>query len=257
MAHASESGHWYDREGNPVYEVKAKNGNMRPATLADARKMNLVPGVSGVIACAAKPGLERWKVNQAVLAAMTLPRRPNEDDAVFIERVLRDSQEQARKAAERGTAIHAAIQGHYEGEPPAEEHWLFVRGADIALSKWMKGPWTPEKSFAHRLGFGGKADLHSPWAVVDFKSKEFDDPTKKLAWDEHCIQLAAYREGLGYHRAKCANVFVSTTQPGLVHLHEWDEEELKRGWARFHALLNYWKADRAYESGWDYERIGA
>ena len=54
---ASESSHWYTREGAPKYTVEAKNGNLRNTTLADARKMNLVPSVTTIIGCAAKPGL--------------------------------------------------------------------------------------------------------------------------------------------------------------------------------------------------------
>jgi hypothetical protein len=247
--HASESGHWYARDGRPVYQVPAKSGAMRPATLADARKMGLVPGVSGVMGCAAKPGLVRWKVQQGILAAMTLPRRPDENDEQFIARVLQDSQEQARKAAERGTAIHAAIQGHYEGQPPSEEHWQFVKATvDAVRDEFGVRPWRPEQSFAHPMGYGGKCDLSCDEAVLDFKSKEFEPPVKVLAFDEHCMQLAAYRRGLGVKRARCANVFVSTKVPGLIHIHEWDEEELDRGWEQFTALLAYWKASRGYDS---------
>jgi hypothetical protein len=255
--HASESGHWYARDGSPVYQVPAKSGAMRPATLADARKMGLVPGVSGVMGCAAKPGLVRWQIQQGVLAAMTLPRRPEESDEQFIARVLQDSQEQARKAAERGTAIHAAIQGHYEGTPPDEQYWPYVKAAVDAVDTWLrKNPaalmpscfWKPEASFASPLGYGGKVDLHGFDAVLDFKSKDFEPPVKVLAFDEHCMQLAAYRNGLGMRRARCANVFVSTKVPGLIHIHEWDEEELDRGWEQFVALLAYWKASRGYDS---------
>lgn len=266
MAHASESGHWYDRQGKPVYEVpRAKGGGMRPATLADAKKLALVPGVSGILGCAAKPGLVRWQVQQGILAALTLPKKPDEPEAEYIARIVRDSQEQARKAAERGTAIHAAIQGHYEGEPPQEEYWPFVAAARDALHNWIKSDtplpeyeakWRPEKSFASPLGYGGKADLHNQFAVVDFKSKEFEEPVKMLAFDEHCMQLAAYRKGLGLRHARAANVFVSTKVPGLVHIHEWDEEELDRAWSKFLALLAYWKADRDYESGFE-EAIAA
>lgn len=264
VTHASESGHWYARDGSPVYEVpRVKGGGMRPATLADARKLGLVPGVSGILSCAAKPGLERWKVNQGILAALTLPKKPDEPEAEYIERIVRDSQEQARKAAERGTAIHAAIQGHYEGEPPSEEYWPYVKATVEAVDKWMSpgaqnlcGKWRPEVSFASPLGYGGKTDLHNEGAVLDFKSKEFDEPIKALAFDEHCMQLVAYRNGLGYRSARCANVFVSTKVPGLVHIHEWDCEEMDRAWSKFLALLAYWKADRDYESGFQ-EAIAA
>ena len=250
MAHAAESLHWYTRKGETAYEVKGANGNMRPATLRDARKIELVPSVTSIIRCAAAPGLERWKQDQVLMAALTLPRIEGEAEKAYIERILRDSKEQGRKAAERGTAIHAAIQGHYEGEPPAEEYWPHVRGADKAVAEWMKGPWTAERSFACQIGFGGKVDLSHNWAVADFKTKEFGPEDELKTWDEHAMQLSAYRVGLGTPNARCAIVYVSASNPGLAKLIEIPEEELKQGWKMFEALLAYWKAKNNLETGW-------
>src|SRR6266576_1528215 len=98
---ASESQHWYTRDGSPCYEVQAKNGNLRPATLADARKLDLVPSVSLILKCAAAPGLEQWKLRQMLHAALTLPRHDGETLDEFSERVISDSQEQGKKAAQR------------------------------------------------------------------------------------------------------------------------------------------------------------
>jgi hypothetical protein len=55
------------------------------------------------------------------------------------------------------------------------------------------------------------------------------------------MHLAAYRIGLGMPNARCANVFASVSHPGLVKVKEWSEEELRRGWAMFQALLNFWQ----------------
>jgi hypothetical protein len=244
---ASESGHWYTRDGTPCYEIKGANGNMRPTTLRDARKLDLVPSVTTIIKQAAAPGLERWKINQTLLAALTLPRIERECEDAYLDRIIRDSQEQARKAAERGTAIHAAIQSYYEGWPVSAEMWPYVKGAKEALEKeFGETGWICEHSFAHPLGFGGKTDLHiNSWRrlIGDAKTKEFDSvDDKKLAWDDHAIQLAAYREGLRMPDAVCFNLFVSTTVPGLCHIHIWSEEEIQRGWKMFVALLEYWRA---------------
>src|SRR5688500_5455719 len=114
MAHVAESTHWYDRQGKPCYTVIGANGKERPTTLRDARKNGWLPSVSGIIGCCAKPGLERWKLDQMMHSALTLPRLDGELEAAWIDRVWTDSKETARKAAERGTAIHAAIQGFYE-----------------------------------------------------------------------------------------------------------------------------------------------
>lgn len=266
MAHAAEWGHWYDRAGNPVYEMPYANGvGLRAVTLRDARKLGLVPGVSGISRCAAAPALERWKQEQILLSAMTLPWQPSESSDAFMERVKADAQQQAEKAREKGSKIHAAIQGYFEGKEPDADMLPFCHGAHVALTGWGNQvnslAWVAEKSFACQFGYGGKADVSVDGYVADFKTKEFTGATlaakKQLAWDDHCIQLAAYRVGLKMPKARCANVFVSVTEPGLAIVHEWKEEELERGWRMFLALLQYWQAKNKYVSSWIPERVAA
>jgi hypothetical protein len=143
MIHASESQHWYTRKGEPAYTVKSKDGTNRPATLRDARKMGLVPSVTTIIKCASAPALERWKRDQMMQAALTLPRLDGEAEAAWISRVWTDSGETSRKAAERGTAIHAAIQGAYEGHDLDSSEYVKhveVDGATMDLRKGLCSP---------------------------------------------------------------------------------------------------------------------
>lgn len=253
MTHPSEAGRYYFPDGKPAYEVQGAKGMVKP-DIRHAKKLGLVPSVTTIIAEAAKPGLEHWKIQQGILAALTLPKIEGEPLDAFAERAMRDSKEQAKKAAEKGTAIHAAIQDYYEtcmlqGEGVDD---YVVATVEAVRTKYGSLEWRPEQSFASN-GFGGKVDLNAVLGVghcgyvLDFKSKEFADTEKKLAWDEHCIQLSAYREGLGIPKAKCANVFVSVNNPGLVHIHEWTEDELQRGWSMFQALLSYWQARTAHK----------
>ena len=247
MIHASEGlTHWYDSKGLPAYTVKSKDGTDRPATLRDARKLNLYPSVTSIIRCAAAPGLERWKLDQMLHAALTLPRGSTEPEAEWISRVWKDSQETAKKAAERGTEIHAAIQGAYEGEAYPAETYIHVAGAMKEVDKLLPAAWTAERAFSNSLGFGGKVDLSCDSAVIDFKTKEFSSASALKTWDEHAMQLAAYREGLAMPKAKAAIVYVSVTVPGLSRLIEIPEEELQRGWECFKSLLSYWQAKNKY-----------
>ena len=175
IVRASESQHWYDREGKPAYTVIAKNGEPRPTTLRDARKLNLVPSVTTILNVAAKPALEAWKLNQMMYACLTLPRVDGETEERFIERIVKDSKEQAKKAAERGTNIHGVIESFYEGVYLAD-FMDYQVGVDKAMQASFGAPeWATEKSFCNELGFGGKVDLHSKSGqgiVVDFKTKE-------------------------------------------------------------------------------------
>jgi hypothetical protein len=255
--HPSEQMHWYGQDRSPQYTLIGANGKERPPTLRDAKKLNLVPSVTTIIKCAAAPGLERWKSNQVLLAALTLPRKDGEEEADWLKRVVQDSQEQGRKAAERGTAIHAAIQGHYEGRPPSPEYWPHVKGVKDALSEFT-AKWVPERSFASLMGYGGKCDLYSvdhPY-VLDFKTKEFGPEDELRTWDEHAMQLAAYREGLLVPEATCLIVYVSATTPGLVKVIDIEEEELQKGWKMFQGLLKYWCAKSGYNPSFE-EAIAA
>src|SRR5262252_4924511 len=102
-----ESAHWYRRDGEPLHSVLSSKGELRPTTLRDARKLGLLPSVTNVLGVIHKPELVEWKVTQAVLAALTLPRGQGEELGVFAKRVVEDAQSQVRGAAEFGKAFHA------------------------------------------------------------------------------------------------------------------------------------------------------
>lgn len=241
---ASESGHWYTRDGVPQYTVDAKKGGQRNTTLRDARTMDLVPSVTTILGVAAKPALIAWLQQQVLLAALTLPRRENESETDYVSRIISDSKEQGRTAADEGTAIHASIQGHYEGKTTGR-HPEMVAACVQAIDNWSGSrQWISERSFAHEAGYGGKCDLYCAedgGIVVDIKTKEFADPDKVIGYDDNLMQLAAYRVGLGVPDARCANVFVSRNVPGLVVVKEWTPEECDTGWEMFAHLMCYWQ----------------
>lgn len=248
MPHPSEKGHFYHPDGKPCYEVPYADPSkgMRPTTLGDAKKLGLLPSVTQIINEANKPGLNRWKEEQVLHAALTLPRIDGEPEKDYLARIMRDSQEQAKKAAERGTAIHAAIQGFYEKSEKQDGAWTdYVKAVSVAVGKWASAhpdnaSWDAERSFASPLGFGGKLDLSADGIVIDFKTTEkpLDDLT---TYDSHWMQLAAYREGLKIPNARCAIVYVSAVEPA-ARLIEIPEDKLQRGWAMFKALLDYYYA---------------
>jgi hypothetical protein len=245
-ARPSESNHWYAKDGTPAYTVTAKNGEQRSTTLRDAKKMGLLPSVTTIMKAAASPGLEAWKLNQMMLAALTLPRADGESEESFIKRIQADSKDQARKAAERGTQVHTAIEQFFDGQINANDLPYLEPVYKAVNDTFGNLMWAVEKSFATDT-FAGKIDLHSmdgEGVVVDFKTKEFTSDTldKVAGFDEQCMQLSAYRTGLKKPNARCANIFVSVTEPGLVVVKEWTQEELVRGWAMFDALKTFYYA---------------
>ena len=239
--------HWYDRDGMPVYTITAESGDLRPTTLRDARRLNLVPSVTTIMKLMAKPALTQWMQQQVLLSALTLPKQRNESEHDYITRILEDSKAQGRAAADKGTGIHDAIQAFYDGRV-CEQYQDHVLAATNAIAVYFgEHGWVAERSFAHEFGFGGKVDLHAPGYVLDIKTQDFADAKHIKIYDEHVIQLAAYRIGLGMPAAKCANVFASRTHPNLVAVHEWEEAEIQRGTEMFFALLKLWQLKTGHQ----------
>jgi hypothetical protein len=255
----SESGHWYDREGNPAYSVIAKNGQQRATTLRDARSLDLCPSVSGIIAVAARPGLDIWKQQNVLLSALTLPRETGESEQSWLERVMMDSKQTGRVAADRGTSIHAIVQSFFEGAL-IPEHMQICRPVEEAIkTHFGELLLLPELSFAHPLGYGGKADLIAKLrhdfdgVAIDIKTKETEDISKADVYPEHGMQLAAYRQGFNMPKARCANVFVGykmvngITQFTGVKVVEHEAADLDRYWLMFTKLLEFWQLKNNYK----------
>jgi len=236
----SESGHWYLPDGSPAYRTIGKNGKERNTTVKDARGLGLLPSVTTIIGCAAKPALDVWKQQQAILAALTLPRLEGESEEDWLSRVVSDSKETAKQAAERGTHIHGIIESFYEGVyipelPP------YVRAVESVINEHFgQQLWVSEKSFAYG-GFGGKCDLVAKSGfVVDFKTTEKDLDKLNYFFD-HQMQLSAYRQGFEMPKARCAIVYVNALQ-NKAKLIEIPEDDLRIGWECFTHLLAFYRA---------------
>ena len=243
-----ESTHWYDCDGNPRYTIIGKNGKERNTTLRDAREHGYVPSVTSVMGLAAKPGLENWKIDQALMAALTLPREEGESLDDFMKRAKADARQQGLEAAKKGTEIHAYIESGFS-QAVESRPYRAVKEALDGLTGLEDG-WVAEDSFAHPFGFGGKIDLYHPdgW-VVDFKTKdnlEGKDPAK-LIYDEHGMQLAAYACGLNFDTPKRVSVFVDRENPEIVLVHLWDEDTFEKHLKMFLSLLQYWQLSKNYD----------
>jgi hypothetical protein len=92
---ASESGHWYRRDGSPCHEVpRAKGDGVRPTTLRDARKMGLLPSVTSIIKCADRPALNSWMQRQVAMSALTMRPAVTTSMNVQVAAIITDAKEQ-------------------------------------------------------------------------------------------------------------------------------------------------------------------
>ena len=93
-----------------------KNGTILPGGLREARKVDGVPSVTTVLGILDKSGLTEWKIKQGIMAALTLPRIENETDDDYLKRILNDSKEQSKNAADQGTIIHNFIETYLKNK---------------------------------------------------------------------------------------------------------------------------------------------
>jgi uncharacterized protein Usg len=257
------SNHWYDKEGKPAYTIIGTNGKERNCTLRDARKLSLVPSVTTVTSILAKPGLIGWQMEQVIEAAFSSPRQAiGEEYEDYVKRIIFTSNQKSRQAADKGSKLHDKLEKYFKedfSESLDETEWAFIKPVLKAVDSVLPTSgetgeiinWKAERSFCSPLGYGGKVDLccldNKHPVVLDFKTKNTTDPKKFYKYDEHLMQLAAYREGLGIPTARCFDLYFSSEVPGILELHEWKEEELQKGFKMFTNLLEYWKLSNQYD----------
>ena len=234
---ASESCHFYDREGNPQYTYINKQGKECKTTLTRAKKEGYLPSVTTITKLLAKPGLDKWRQIETIMACLTMPIIADEPEDEYIERIIQDSDSRSKEARDRGTDIHGYIERGFQGEILDGEANLYFRSVDkIIWDECGLQEWKAEKSFASSLGYGGKVDLHNDNFLIDFKGT--DKPLDSIkTYPEQAMQLAAYDAGIDSCSRKCGICYVhrDTAESKLIWI---DEKELMKGQEVFFKLLD-------------------
>jgi len=244
--------HWYDKNGDPMYTIRGANGKIRATTLRDARKLNLVPSVTTVMSVEDKPGLLIWKQNQILKACIECPYDEETYEEDFWKRkIITESELIGKKAADRGTEIHNALEHYYlTGEVNEKESKFIVPVIEFMTDRFPNVDWIPEGSFTSPYGFGGKVDMHSKGKegqlpiVLDYKTKDTDNRKKMIAYDQHHMQTAAYAFGFEIQDAERFNLFISTHIPGMFELTE--STDFEREYGMFSNLLQFWQLKNNY-----------
>jgi hypothetical protein len=223
------------------------------------------PGVTTVTDVLDKPALTKWHKTQVAEAALTHAERllsdrdaGNGEAAVAFLLAVRNEGTNGR---ERGTRIHAALEGVLRHEPtdidprdvPA------IDGARAWLNQSGIKPLEVEAFLIHEtLGYGGTCDLIAEidgevW-LLDWKS------SKSVAWpdgrvyDEMRLQLAAYARAEFIARPADPERYPvpAITRYGIVHVTDagtrlYPADVTEKDWTAFRAclLLHGWRKGRA------------
>jgi len=227
---AKESGHWYQRDGKSCHTqpVKSRPGDTRPTTLADARKLNLLPSVTGILGILDKPQLTDWKLEQLTkefrhrLEIINAPTRSDADIAHAIKDILgtdpdalhddlvEKSMMQVEHAADAGELIHKgaelALQGlNYDHDQPVflpELKATFPLSCFISpIEQFVKENKIVPLGHEVRLtcmkhGYAGTGDLPMECprgrGFGDWKTRKTKPGKPVKAYDTQVMQIAAY-----------------------------------------------------------------
>jgi hypothetical protein len=243
ISEPQQSAHWYTSTGEAAHD----------SDLRRARKENLYPSVTSVLQVKSKPGLDAWKRQEAILAALTLPRRPGESDQDFAARVAIDMTETSSKAARIGTMIHNYAEqltlGMDEPVPPQGyeavcnmlREWIADNLDDGIAESTMV---STEYGYAGRMDWSGVFQKSGGYGILDFKTQNVKPGSKPVFYPEHCYQLAAYAEG---KPMELVNVIIGVhPENPLIEVRHWKEDEIQDGWDIFRHLLRVWQIERGY-----------
>jgi hypothetical protein len=253
------SSHWYSRTGESCHTVIAKTTGLPRATnVTDARKLGLIPSVTNVIAIKAKPALNTWLQDNAILAALNTPRYPGELDADYHSRIATVSDSIGKEAAEWGTLLHEQLEQYCTGGAflGTGEILNYVAGYDAWHRENVVDVIHAEKSVVGELGYAGRLDLYATIkhggevrrAVIDYKSQKIKGKPKGNFYKEWEIQLAAYADCLrepGEPLPLLVSIIIPSDAPGPVQVKVWENGEgaLKA----FHACFALWCYEKGYQ----------
>ena len=247
-----QAGHWYTAEGDSAHVVIGKNGKERNTTVADARQMGLYPSVTSVLGIMDKPQLTAWKIEQAIMSSLTLPKEADETLETYARRVVKDSKESTTKAAEHGTRMHEQAENILMGRAVCKDEDLqpyiatFKKWADENVEKTY---WC-EKALVG-AGYAGRCDAYVKLkgigdAIIDLKNRKVNPKYSPFYETSDCPQLWAYRTASENPKAACVSIVLASNDSSKLMTRVWEDDELYQAGIAFNALLRVWSWVKGY-----------
>jgi hypothetical protein len=252
LVQTDQAGHWYTEQGESAHVVIGKNGNERSTTVADARKMGLLPSVTSVLGIMDKPQLTAWKIEQAIMSSLTLPKEDGETLEEYAKRVVKDSKQSTTKAAEHGTRMHEQMEHILLGRAFSKEPELqpYIK----TFKEWAED--NVEKTYwCERAlvgaGYAGRCDAYVRLkrigdAIIDLKNRKVNPKYSPFFETSDCPQLWAYRTASENPKAACVSVVLAANDPETLITRQWDEDELREAGIAFLAMLKVWAWSKKY-----------
>ena len=245
----TESSHYYLASGESCH------GDLR-----SARKVGAYPSVTTILAAAgpSKQGLMNWKEEQAIAAALSLPRNDGESLADFAKRVVLDSRKEVEAAALRGTHIHSLAEMIINRQEPGD----LVKGYEEhyeGLKEWREccvGKVHASESVLvnEAEGYAGRVDLiaqiHGEMEVIDFKTRKFKKDAKGVSkasgYETDLLQLSAYAYAFTDDGMACRNILIDPVTGQLQDI-RYTAEQVAQAFEAFTSICKVWRWLKKYD----------
>lgn len=239
LIQADAGSHFYWPDGRPCYEVemRTKPGQMRPATVRDARELGLFPSVTTILGMHHRYQLEAWKQEQVLQAGIRARAECADTDSAleYGRKILEDARTISMQAADFGTRLHAAIEAYLlnpnvgltkaTNQRPYEPSYAFL----ATFSRWAAENnlelEEAERCFANEAErYGGRIDfigkLRGERVVIDWQTSR-----TMACYPDKKAQVCAYRRGAKLFDYTPKIVTISSQTPGLIEVHDCEDEQ--------------------------------
>ena len=151
----------------------------------------LVPSITNVQGVLSKDALPRWAAKMVAETAFRMRHAlPEMDESEAVDMLKGSPWSKSRRAADRGTDIHAYLESRLWGRDPdplSQEASEYVAAAEAWLHTWDPEPIMTETT-VFGVGYAGTGDL---WARVGGVETIVDFKTGKGLYPDSALQIAA------------------------------------------------------------------
>ena len=150
----------------------------------------LVPSITNAIGVLSKDAIPRWAAKMVAETAYRMRHAlPEMDEAEAVDMLKQSPWSKSKRAADRGTDIHAYLESRITGVEPdllSEEASQYVAAAEAWLDVWQPEPLMTETT-VFGIGYAGTGDL---WCRMDGHETIVDFKTGKALYPDSALQIA-------------------------------------------------------------------
>jgi hypothetical protein len=229
--------HYYHPNGESCFSVTGKNGLERKTTIRDARSKGLYPSITTILKIIANDSLLDWIRQNDILAALTARRIDGENDEALISRIIEESNQTAKNAAEWGSGIHALISEYITTKNIKDD---ILPNFWYDIMKWIDNHLSCGKSeetlVNHDLRIGGTIDyqgnVDGRKCLLDFKTQGTKKNKPVRYYDSWAYQLGGYLALTSLDNDIC-NVIISSSELGRIEYYIYIEQEKQKAYEKF------------------------